>query len=103
VCDAFEEKAFENGIVTTPQTLLAEMFRVHHKKMDELITTRLAAIQQTAGSPTAAATVDKNQEPKLHKVLLMETLPQPLRSCTTATPTAVVFGTHHQVLLYHPE
>jgi hypothetical protein len=64
VCDAFEEKAFENGIVTT-QTL-AEMFKEHHKKMDKLIATRLAAIQKAGGGLTAEATVneDKNQEPK---------------------------------------
>jgi hypothetical protein len=64
VCDAFEEKAFENGIVTT-QTL-AEMFKEHHKKMDKLITTRLAAIQKAGGGLTAEATVneDKIEEPE---------------------------------------
>jgi hypothetical protein len=53
VCDAFEAKAFENGIVTT-QTL-AEMFTAHHEKMDTLITTRLSALQATV--PEAAAPV----------------------------------------------
>jgi hypothetical protein len=34
----------------------------------------------------------------------MENLPQPpLQLCTAPTPTAVIFGTCHQVLLYHPE
>jgi hypothetical protein len=64
VSNAFEEKAFQNRIVMT-QTL-AEMFKEHHKKMDELITTRLAVLQEAGGGLTAAATVnkDENQEPK---------------------------------------
>jgi hypothetical protein len=48
VSDAFEEKALQNGVVTTQS--LAEMFKEHHKKMDELITTRLAALQAAGGS-----------------------------------------------------
>jgi hypothetical protein len=107
VCDAFEEKAFENGIVTT-QTL-AEMFKEHHKRMDELITTRLAAIQQPGGGLTAAATTvtkDKNQEPEFAQGDFDD---EPTTATTTPavyhtyTPTMVVFGTRHQVLLYHPE
>jgi hypothetical protein len=63
VCDAFEEKAFENEIVTI-QTL-AEMFKEHHEKMDELITTRLAALQEAGGGLTAAATTaTENEEPE---------------------------------------
>jgi hypothetical protein len=42
VSDAFEDQAIQNGVVTTHT--LAEMFKEHHEKMDELITTRLAAL-----------------------------------------------------------
>jgi hypothetical protein len=60
VCDAFEEKAFENGIVTT-QTL-AEMFKEHHEKMDKLITTRLAALQARSWWRTNCSSDDGNQK-----------------------------------------
>jgi hypothetical protein len=53
VCDAIESKAFENGIVTTQS--LAEMLKVHHEQIDELITDRLKALQ-TSSAPTETAT-----------------------------------------------
>jgi hypothetical protein len=84
VSDAFEDQAIQNGVVTT-QTLADEMFKEHNKKMDELITTRLAALQAAGGGLIAAATVntDKNQEPEFAKGGLDEDEP----TTTTTVPT----------------
>jgi hypothetical protein len=62
VCDAIEAKAFENGIVTT-QTLTEMLLDVHHKQMETLITTRLAALQTAIPTPAGVLAVNQHQGP----------------------------------------
>jgi hypothetical protein len=77
---------------------LAEMFKEHHKEMDELIMTRLAALQEAGGGLIAAATVnaDKNQEPKFAEGGLDE---EP--TTVTTTPVAVYCTYTHSCCFWH--